>query len=95
MGGYYYAIEFQSKERRRQFQRFPFYGVIPDLNLPLILIDDNPWPKKRARYTSDPLLGAISVTSGNSVSTLNTYSESSQVIVLNSDDPDTQHNIMN
>ena len=64
------------------------------LNLPLIPIDNSPRPNKRTRYISDPLPDAISITSGNSVSALTTPFDSPQVIVLNSDDPNTHHTII-
>ena len=73
---------------------FSFYCDIPDLILSPMPIDDSPCPKKRARYTPDPLPVAISVASGNSVSTLATLSDSPQDIILTCDAPNTDYIIM-
>ena len=59
--------------------------VITALNLPPITIDDRPHPHKRSRYTPDMLPVAISVASENSVSTLNTPSDSEQLFLLPTD----------
>ena len=72
---------------------FPVYGVSKDLNKPPIPIDDSPRPNKISRQTSDTLPYDIPVTSGNSVSKLSTPYDPPQVLVLNYDNPDTQHTI--
>ena len=74
---------------------FPVDGVRSDFNLPHITIDDSPRLNKRYRYTSDTIPAAISVTSGNYGIMLTTPSDSPKVIVLDSDDTNTHHNIMN
>ena len=65
--------------------QFIFYGGIKYLNLPHMPIGDSFRPNKRAYYTPDPLSSAISVASGNSISTLTTPSDPPQVIVLTFD----------
>ena len=70
-----------------------FYGVTLYLNLPPITIDDIPAPKT-SQYISDPLPAAIYITSGNSVGMFTTPSDSPQLLVLYSDDTDTQHTTM-
>ena len=72
---------------------FPCYCGSPALNLPPITINDSPHQDKRYRYPPDLLLAAISVASENSAGTLTTPSDSPQVIVLTSDDPDPHHAI--
>ena len=66
----------------------------PAVNLPPIPIDYSPHPKKRARYTYDPLPDAISVTSRNSISILTTPYDPPQLLEPNYDEPDTKHTIM-
>ena len=63
----------------------------PDMHLPPITIDDRPPPPphKRAPYTPELIPAAIYVASENSVSTLTTPSESTDI--LPTDYPNTLH----
>ena len=103
-----FFMAFQSKVRTCQFQwenttieqfmnpsTINFHLMLLDhiwiyITLPLIIF---PAPQK-SWYTSDPLPAAISVTSGNYVSILTTPSDSPQLLVLYSDDTETQHTTM-
>ena len=73
---------------------FTVYGGRPDLNLLPIIIYYSPRPNKIVQYTSDMLPYSIHINSENSGSTLITPSDSSQLLVMSYDDPDTQHTIM-
>ena len=70
---------------------FPIDCGIPDLNLPTITIDDRPLRDKISRYTPDILPSAISVASEKYVCTLTTSSDSPQLCLLTSDDPNPIH----
>ena len=70
---------------------FPDDCGSPYLNLPPITIYDIPHPDKIARYTPDMIPSAISIASEIYVSTLTTPSNSPQVLVLTSDDPNPRH----
>ena len=59
------------------------------MNLPPITIYDRPRPHKISQYTPDMLPAAISIASGNYFSTLNTPSNSPDL--LTSDDTNTLH----
>ena len=50
------------------------------MNLPPIIIDDRPPPTKRARYAPNLLPATISVASENSVSTLTTTSDLTDIL---------------
>ena len=63
----------------------------PYLNLTPITIDDRPQLGKRYRYTTDMLLSIIYIASGKYVSTLTTPYDSSQLIILTSDDTNHFH----
>ena len=82
------TIEYNNRKVYDCFNNlFPDDFGIPDLNLPPIIIDDRPNLDKRARYTPDLLPSDIYVVSKNSVSSLNTPSDSTQLLLLTSDDP--------
>ena len=70
------------------------YCGSPYLNLPHIQIDDSTRPIKSARYNSDTLPYAISVTYENYVIALNNPSYHPQLIEPNYNDTDTLHMIM-
>ena len=55
------------------------------LNLSPMPIGNSTHPKKRTRYTSEPLTAEIYVAPGKYVSTLTTPSDSPQFILLNHD----------
>ena len=73
------------------FQLIVLAQFLISLTFPLMIV---PTHTKRARYTSDTFLDAISVTSGYLFSTLNTPSNYPQLLEPNYDDPDTLHTIM-
>ena len=68
------------------------FGLI-DLNILPNTIDDSPLPDKRSRYTPYLLPAAISVSSEKCVSSFTTPSDSPQVILLTSDNPNPHHAI--
>ena len=72
---------------------FPDHGVSPTFNLPLIARHYRPCLDKRYQYTPDMIPASISVTSENSISSLDTPSDYPQVLVLDSDDPNPHHSI--
>ena len=73
---------------------FPVDCASLALNIPPMPIYDSTLLNNRSYYTSDPLSDAVSVTSGNYVSTFTTPSDSPEVIFLNPDGTNTHHTII-